>query len=194
MRKLLILIVVLGVASMANATLQISVEGDPEPVDSEIWADPSIPINLDIHGNIVDTGDYVYYLLLVDQAEGSLSATDASCVWGNLSQIDYFTNSYPATYMDVWIGRAGLTKPPIDGIAGYVGDSGGGGTGGLIAIVDPIPFHCEGPGDAIVTLLTSPTAGVGTWAVEDTVTIHQIPEPITMALLGLGGLLLRRRK
>ena len=27
-----------------------------------------------------------------------------------------------------------------------------------------------------------------------TVVIHEVPEPMTMALLGLGGLLLRRRK
>lgn len=34
----------------------------------------------------------------------------------------------------------------------------------------------------------------GTYAVEDTETVTIIPEPITMALLGLGGLFLRRRK
>jgi hypothetical protein len=33
-----------------------------------------------------------------------------------------------------------------------------------------------------------------TGVIEDTLTIHQIPEPTTIALLGLGGLLLRRRK
>jgi len=31
-------------------------------------------------------------------------------------------------------------------------------------------------------------------AVMDSQIIHQIPEPITLALLGLGGLFLRRRK
>jgi hypothetical protein len=32
------------------------------------------------------------------------------------------------------------------------------------------------------------------WELADTVVIHQIPEPVTMALLGLGGVLLSRRR
>ncbi len=49
-------------------------------------------------------------------------------------------------------------------------------------------FHCDGPGVVIITLLD--TGG----NVLDTITVSQIPEPMTVALLGLGGLFLRRRK
>ena len=38
------------------------------------------------------------------------------------------------------------------------------------------------------------TTDFGTSELVDAVVIHQIPEPATIALLGLGGLLLRRRK
>ena len=49
-------------------------------------------------------------------------------------------------------------------------------------------FHCEGEGD--VTLAIVGEDGL----VVDTQVIHQIPEPASLALLGLGGFLLRRRR
>ena len=57
---------------------------------------------------------------------------------------------------------------------------------------DNFIFHCEQPGDAMIKLWITPD-GV-TMTLQDTVIIHQIPEPASMLLLGLGGLLLRRRK
>jgi hypothetical protein len=57
-------------------------------------------------------------------------------------------------------------------------------------LVDLIDFHCTGqPGDVMLYL-----AEAAVFTVFDTQVIHQIPEPITFALLGLGGLFLRRRK
>jgi hypothetical protein len=62
-------------------------------------------------------------------------------------------------------------------------------------------IHCDGEGDVVVRLgpgtkfggsfdLAGPVTDIG-----GTITIYQIPEPMTVALLGLGGLaLLRRRK
>ena len=192
MKKLLVLMLVLGVASIASATLQISFEGNPDPVDTEIWMNPSEIAELDIHGVGAGTGDYVYYLLLVDQAEGTITGGDNGIQWGSLSKIDYFTNEWPSYYLDPWIGRAGYSKPPMDGIAGYVGDSSGAGFSGLL--VNGIMFHCEGPQDAVIKLLVSDTNAAGSWTLEDQLIIHQVPEPITMSLLAVGGLFLRRRK
>jgi len=50
-------------------------------------------------------------------------------------------------------------------------------------------FHCDGPGIVTISLIDS-----GTGATIDTITVTQVPEPMTVALLGLGGLFLRRRK
>jgi len=49
-------------------------------------------------------------------------------------------------------------------------------------------FHCDGPGD--VTLAAVNYDGL----VQDTQVIHQVPEPATLALLGIGCLVLRRRR
>jgi hypothetical protein len=51
-------------------------------------------------------------------------------------------------------------------------------------------YHCSGRGD--VTIYLWDLLDVET--PQDTIIVHQVPEPMTITLLGLGGLLLRRRK
>jgi hypothetical protein len=52
-----------------------------------------------------------------------------------------------------------------------------------------LELHCEGPGDAIFDLYDS-----SGYVLIDTITVHQIPEPMTISLFGLGAVLLGRRK
>ncbi len=181
MKKFVMLMLVLGMASLATAGLQLSVNGSLDPVDSEITILPSTHLVLDIHGT-TPQGQAVNWMVTVNSAAGTVSGGTAQQggITGNFPQI------YPDNYFLPSLGRDNTTHSAT---AGWVGDSGAALSGLLVDLID---FHCEAPGDAVIELYSSPDVGV--WTLEDTAVIHQIPEPMTMVLLGLGGLLLRRRK
>jgi hypothetical protein len=187
MKKLLVLLLVFAMSSVAGAALQISVGGDLNPMDSEIYLTPSETIMLDIWSTIpIASGG---------EGEGmwalTAQTTDAS-ISGGLAAIAHA--DWTLIIADDAIGAGVTDLPP-----GENGVMGGIFTFGSdipadTAIFDEIIFHCEWmPNDVTVTLweLDAFQQVVGIW---DTVVIHQVPEPMTIALLGLGGLFLLRRR
>ena len=178
MRKLLILTVVLGMASMANAGLSLVVGGVESGATITIADTDTIWI-----GVYDDTGGAQYGAGVIIAEDGGVAEAGGSWTGGNNYYVPPATPGgysvpvgYSPTYGDIWylIDQAATTVMPGIGLqADY-------------------EFHCDILGDSVTILLTDPLLGNG--AIYDTLTIHQIPEPITMALLGLGGLFLRRRK
>jgi hypothetical protein len=187
MKKMLVFMLVLGLASSANAiTIQISVGGDPDPIDSQITIAVSDELVLDVHspsGHDGTAADDIYWAMIVDPMDGSISggavtagAPDGSSVLTPSVQTGWPTFGVPA---------------PEDGPWGAIASYGNAFDPGTY--IDDLIFHCAREGDAIVKLYQR--TGDGTVTVADSLVIHQIPEPMTIALLGLGGLaLLRRRK
>jgi len=185
MKKMLILMLVLGMASITNAALQISVSGNWNPVDSEITLLPSEEVILDIWTDAA-IPDAVTWALYCNTSLGIISGglyvgpDDGGNIYG--------FNYEPASAFGV------ITPVGEDGIMGGIAVFGGSGIAADTLLYDQILFHCEGEGETLISLglVNSDTGEI--IEVMDSVIIHQVPEPATIALLGLGGLLLRRKK
>ncbi len=180
MKKLLIFMLVLCMASLANATLQISVNGNMNPTDSDIWLLPTETLNLDVWTNAeITPGTGEGYWALIASTAGSTISGGVVLVEGEggLQIYGAPVPAAPAGENGIWGAIALATIPSISADT---------------VIFDEILFHCEAEGDVTVTLLMGPAPGA--WSPVDSVVIHQIPEPMTVLLLGLGGLFLRRRK
>jgi hypothetical protein len=212
MKKLLVLMLVFGTASLANAALtgiQLSVNGQTdEPGNvTEVTMNVCDELVIDVYG----PQDYLYlgYIIIEGEFPG------AGGEWGD--HPDQFPEGkkpvYPDDYLDMGGGYYYLKTGYPQVLAG-AGDMGGTkrykeegwGFGYEVSAAQSegtLPggeefryiYHCCGPGIKYVTIsLWDDDVGYGTNDVQDTIVIHQIPEPATIALLGLGGLLMRRRK
>ena len=229
MKKLLVLVLVLGMASMAQAAFQLSVDGQTG-ID-EITLLPSQGFELDVHidpGTVFNGGNLD---IVLSNNQGSLDYADISFPAATIRSV----------MMGIWIleddkGFAGgyavtpaLSSPQNVLITGgditwnaennatVEGPWGGGFIPEVSAesysvLMEGLMFHCEEDTDVIISLVA---AGAGITMLEhdeaggvigqpviieagtviDTIMVRQIPEPMTMSLLALGGLgLLRRRR
>jgi hypothetical protein len=182
MKKFLILMLVLGMASAANAMLKISVTpvGGANPQAML----PSDYLLLDIY---TDTGlpldDARDYALIVATTCGTISGGVKRPLLGNFAAITY-TAQENAYGVPEGQDGGGFTSIAA-GQAIPVGN----------VLFDEILFHCESDnGLTVITLGALDLDWNWTGEIYDQVTVNQIPEPMTIMLLGLGGLLLRRRK
>ena len=192
MRKLLILVVVLGMTSMASAafTLMVSDSGDAgtyydPPEASSYFVNESdyvwIGIYNDTDGVAGDTQQQNFYLALESGPNanwtGAWQQYKPPLVSGAPDNyvVGYSTSMGPGIgVVDVWQANLG------DGVPDHFN---------LIGVLDAKELHSSLAGSSETIYLLDMSLGI-----LDTITIHQIPEPITIALLGLGGLFLRRRK
>jgi hypothetical protein len=165
MKNVLIVFTVLAMASTASAALQLSVDGAIAPDEIEIR--PSDIVVIDIHGDGTTTSGQEFYMNITGPVAVDLSGVVSDWNPNGLGVLDLGDGLY---YVD--LAKPVVPIPPLpEGV-----------------LIDGIALHCEGLGDVVVTLSD------GTFTPHDSLLIKQVPEPITLALMGIGGLFLRRRK
>jgi len=163
MKKVLALVMVLSMAGLASAGLQLTVDGVAQ---SEITVLVGTEMMIGIQN---DQGADQYNAALILSGEGSWTgvATNKPLPqaqgWERIGVVEGMG--------DVWF--AWFAQPVVDKLpAGVIGE---------------VQFKCRDMGDAIIVLTDDSLNQLGQ------LTIHQIPEPMTLSLLGLGALVLRRR-
>ena len=189
MKNLLIVFTVLAMASVTNAALLLSVDGVVDPPETAITLLPSETAVIDIWGDSqTPTPQAMYLASSKESCDMILDAAGLQILYGgSLSEYYQVEDPDEKGYISELIGGGPVCsaifivladggappQPPLDG-----------------TLVDGIILHCAAPDlDGVLYLVEANGAGIF-----DTQVIHQVPEPITFALLGLGGLFLRRRK
>jgi hypothetical protein len=204
MKKLLALLLVLGFTSVAGAaagdgTIELFITSVGEAPDKtepitptkEITIEPSMWVDLTVIYNAgVDNGN-----LFGGKFDIHITGP------GSFGPLDAIGHNEKFTFQDVQYATNDDTKIWItDG--GFI--FGGGGPEDGEMVVDNVLIHCDARGDVKVELSDDPALfelpgavqgdGINVDPVEGGVIIHQIPEPMTLSLLGLGGLALLRRR
>ena len=179
MKNILTVFAVLAMASVANAGMSISVDGVVSPPDSSITLNVGDTAVIDIHA------DETEMTWLTIQGPGSIDASAPTDLWEQSA----VGNMDPALLPDYIAALADLGYPGVvDIIEADILDAVEPFTKPTDLVANGLIFTCLGEGDVVLTLMDLETN------VFDAVTIHQIPEPLTLGLLGLGGLFLRRRR
>lgn len=180
MKKILVLLMVLGMSSWAYAgMIDVVIDGYDDNDQS---------------GDI-SPSDLIYIKITVGDGYGGSGGYDLDLHVsgpGTLQEVDGGPTANHQMGMGMWV-YSGIANNSIDRM---VEVSMGSMPGDLIW---GLAIHCDGEGDVLVDLTLNGTTRVDgvvlTEADLGDLVIKQVPEPMTIALLGLGGLLaLRRRK
>jgi hypothetical protein len=175
MKMWLAAVIVLSPAVVANAGLLISVDGQVDPPNPLIALTSGQTANIGIWSDGGLLADGVGYLVVSGPA-----AADIAGASNYVSESIYVAGSGP------FEGAVGFDLKDADPEnSPYLP----GGT-----LVDYITLGSNGAGQIDLELWFDETSAGGPLQLMDTQVFNRVPEPTTMALLGLGGLFLCRRR
>ncbi len=169
MKKLLVLVLVLALAAVSNAAIILDLAAsNTNVVAGEV-------VTLSVSSNTGGAaGNYWTYLEMAIPSIAAVSDIQSTVAAGNIRSItDYSSGSL----LDIELAA---------------NDSAGNVVAGVHFTAKATISLSATPGQYVDIWVTGPNDG--TYTPVDTVRLTVIPEPATMALLSLGGLLLRRKK
>jgi hypothetical protein len=179
MKKILVLMLVLGMASLANATLVLTVGGWDTSV-VEVTFGYTVTVSIKTDSAISPSVGEGYFFLVGPSGAFGWDVSHATAI-----STDCFVGT---------IDHAGATGYPAntDGLYGGVFNFGPSYAAGS-TIIDDIQITDLVVGGGVVTLYNVDFDGSTITGVADTLWIHETPEPATLAILGIGALILRRK-
>jgi hypothetical protein len=200
MKKLLILVVVFGLAAVVNAgplppgSLIFSVNGTAQPAEITLNPSEAIVLDLKLAAGHTTLGYDISYVLSNASAELITVAYQPTYPVGPPLPAMVGPISFP-TVFEMGQGVVGQPLPQLVRITGseFFGTITGPGT-----LMDGLVLHCLAAGDVLLTVVSNGTTidGLSVDGVIHSLVIHQagVPEPMTLTILGLGSLFLARRK
>jgi hypothetical protein len=212
MKKLLVLMLILATASVANAQMKLSVDGQPAPDTITLATSDTITLDITLDSGILYMGGDLEIHL--SNSQGSLDDSGISFITKPLTR-QYFEDPPLGWYngnrnwdiqWSVFSSSDTDVKMTGGNMPGLTAN-----TVGAYTLMTGLVFHCDEATDVIIDLIAYGTVGyviytgdpptdAGTEVIYskgtiiDSIHVTQIPEPMTIVLLGLGGLFLRRRK
>jgi hypothetical protein len=169
MKRIVTTLLVMSMVAAANAGLTVVIQDDAggwqSYPDSEYTITPSTEIVWGVlDDGLTPTGTYVLGIV------GPGSITDPTAV---ASGVTALLTDDAITAADYGVQNPYIAMDLTNSVGGLLYTS---------------TFHCEGEGDVTLYGFNQ------NYLVVDTQVIHQVPEPATLTMLGIGGLLLRKRR
>ena len=188
-KKMVAVMLVLGLTSVARASFLISVDGVVNPPDTSIEIGPSEHVQLGIH---TDGQEHKEQLWLICEGSGMLQGPgvfNPNIDWSVAISTLYTLGD--GSGICEWLADPGYTEGYPDVTSAIYPEMAPSYAGNLPAgmLIDQIPLLCTGYGDVVISFVRGDLE-----VVFDTQIIHQTPEPMPMGLLALGGLTLLRRR
>jgi hypothetical protein len=178
------LVVVCVMAAMANAMVLKIYTNGYDLASKTVAPGGSLPLSIYTpDGFQPELNQDVYFGLVVTTATASFGTINPLSGYAAIPPAPDATWLDPGTPEGYW--------PAGSGVYGFIG-SATRTAGGVGTYIDGITFNCLKAGTAVVQLWT--TTDFTNYTLVDSLTVHQIPEPATLLLLGLGGFALRKRK
>ena len=174
MRHITILIAVLSITVSANAAVSIVYNGITNPLETPVL-DPLQTANIGIVSNSVLDGPF-WFVLGIPQGQPGLLTRE------NIEPQDPHILIAPPEEPPLYSGFSSWIEFSYEGLDPV--------PAGLL--INDITFHCTGKGN--VDMLLVGTLYFDHWLIFDKQMIEQTPEPATIAMLGLGAMLLKRRR